>query len=675
MLILALMAFAPAVQASQEGSPVSKVFEMLSNLQTKIVAEGAAAQKTFDEFSEWCEDRSKNTGFEIKTGKSEIQDLSATIEKETATISALSTKIEELSGSIASDEADVAAATKIRNEEAADFAVEEKDLTEVIGMLERAVSILEREMKKGGASMMQLQNAKSVVDAFSAMVQASVISSADSKRLSALVQSTQESSDSEDEFGAPSAAVYKGHSDGIVGTLEDLLEKAEGQLDKARKAEQASARNYGMLKQSLTDEIKFANKDMDAAKKGKAASEEGKATAEGDLSVTTKDLDEDTKTLSTLHQDCMVGAEDFQAEVKSRGEELKALATAQKVLQEALGGAAAQTYSFLQESSSLATGTDLANFEAVRFIRDLARKQNSVELAQLASRMASAMRFASAGGADPFSKVKGLIADMISKLEEDAQGDASHKAYCDKETGEANAKKAERKALIDKLSTSIDSMNAKSAKLKEQVASLQNQLAQLASSQAEMNKIRSEEKALYNKNSAEMKAGIDGVQKALSVLKDYYASEGKSHSSADGAGSGIIGMLEVVESDFSKGLAEMEVGESTAARDYDRVSKENEIARTMKGQDVKYKSKEAAGLAKSASEASSDLEGTQTELDAILEYLGKLDKMCVAKAEPYAERAARRTAEISGLKEALNILEGEAVLIQSTAKRTLRGSH
>merc|ERR1719198_833174 len=143
----------------------------------------------------------------------------------------------------------------------------------------------------------------------------------------------------------------------------------------------------------------------------------------------------------------MTGAEDFQAETKSRGEELKALATAKKVLQEALGGAAAQTYSFLQvdSRSSLSTGADLANFEAVRFVRDLARKENSVDLAQLASRMASAMRFATASGADPFAKVKSLITDMLSKLEDDAKSDASHKAYCDKETSEATAKKTEKK--------------------------------------------------------------------------------------------------------------------------------------------------------------------------------------------------------------------------------------
>jgi len=673
--LVALLSFAPMVRSAQERSPVSKVSEMLADLESKIIKEGEEAQKAYDEFSEWCEDRSKNIGFEIKTATAEIADLKATIEKETGTASALSTKVEELSGSIATNEADLKAATKIRDEEAAEFKAEEKELTEVISMLERAIAILEREMQKGGASMMQLQNTKNIVGALSALVQASVISSADSKRLAALVQSSQEADDSDDEPGAPAAAVYKGHSDGIIGTLEDLLEKAETQLDKARHSEETSLHNFEMLKQSLTDEIKFANKDMDAAKKGKAAAEEATAVAEGDLTVTTKDLDEDTATLSTLHQDCMTGAEDFQAETKSRGEELKALAAAKKVLSETVGGAAAQTYSFVQVSrSSLSTGTDLANFEAVRFIRDLARKENSVQLAQLASRISSAVRFANAGNADPFAKVKSLITEMISRLEEDAKSDASHKAYCDKETSEATAKKVEKKALIEKLSTEIDSMSARSAKLKEEVATLQKELAELASSQAEMDKIRSDEKALYTKNSAEMKTGIEGVQKALSILKDYYASEEKSHSAAEGAGSGIIGMLEVIESDFTKGLAEMEVAESSAEKDYEKVTKQNEIATTMKNQDVKYKQKEAAGLDKSASQTSSDLESAQAELDAIMEYLGKLADMCVAKAEPYAERKRRRDAEIEGLKQALNILDGEAVLMQQTTKHTLRGS-
>merc|ERR1719399_2451792 len=156
--------------------------------------------------------------------------------------------------------------------------------------------------KSGSASMLQLKSATNVADALKVMVQASVMSSADASRLTAMVQT--DDSDSDSESGAPAASVYEGHSDGIIGTLEGLTEKAEGQLEKARKTESTSLQNYQMLKQSLTDEIKFANKDMDKAKKGLAESQEKKAAAEGDLDVTSKDLAEDIKTKATLHQDC-----------------------------------------------------------------------------------------------------------------------------------------------------------------------------------------------------------------------------------------------------------------------------------------------------------------------------------------------------------------------------------
>merc|ERR1719287_225501 len=120
------------------------------------------------------------------------------------------------------------------------------------------------------------------------MVQASVLSSADASRLTALVQTSD--SDSDSAMGAPAAAVYEGQSGGIIGTLEGLTEKAEGQLDKARKTETTSLQNYQMLKQSLTDEIKFANKDMAKAKKGMSEASGKKAAAEGDLAATSKDL-------------------------------------------------------------------------------------------------------------------------------------------------------------------------------------------------------------------------------------------------------------------------------------------------------------------------------------------------------------------------------------------------
>merc|ERR550532_191236 len=139
--------------------------------------------------------------------------------------------------------------------------------------------------------MMQLKNAGSLEQALAVMVKASAISQADSSQLAALVQTQSDESDS--DSGAPAAAVYESKSGGIVDTLNGLLEKAQGQLDSATKAETSAKNNFEMLKQSLEDEIKYANKDMDDTKKSLAESGETKASAEGDLSVTKKDLSED----------------------------------------------------------------------------------------------------------------------------------------------------------------------------------------------------------------------------------------------------------------------------------------------------------------------------------------------------------------------------------------------
>merc|ERR1719446_1921488 len=226
---------------------------------------------------------------------------------------------------------------------------------------------------------------------------------------------------------------------------------------------------------------------------------------------------------------------------------------------------------------------DLASFEAVHYVRNLARKVKSRELSQLASRMASAMQIRADSTEGPFDKVKGLIADMIERLEAEAQSDASHKAYCDKELGESKAKKDDKTAVISKLSAKIDQMSSRSAQLKEEVSGLQKALADLAMAGAEMDQMRQQEHKDFVKNKAEMQQGLEGIKMALKVLREYYALD-KAHSAAEGAGSDVIGLLEVVESDFSKGLAEMTATEDSAQSAYDMETKENEIEKTTKGQ-------------------------------------------------------------------------------------------
>jgi cell division protein FtsL len=431
-----------------------------------------------------------------------------------------------------------------------------------------------------------------------------------------------------------------------------------------------------MLKQSLVDQMAADTKDMDDEKAAKAEASEGKATAEGDLEETVKMLKDTKESLSTASGSCMTTASDHEATVIARNEELKAIATARKILEETTGGAEGQTYSLFQVSR-LQSHADLAGLEVVQLVKQLARKQHSTALAQLASRMTAAIRFGSRGGDDPFAKVKGLIESMIAKLEKEAEEDATEKAYCDEEMMKTEMKRGELMDDVAKLSAKIDQASSKSVALSEDIKQLEAELAALMKSQSEMDKMRQEENSDYVTAKADLELGLKGVRKALSVLRDYYANEDafvqqpampEKHTKATGAGTSIIGILEVVESDFAKNLAKEQSQEDDAAAEYAEMTQENKVTKTMKDQDLKYKTKEVKGLKKAIADLSSDRDTLGSELSAVNEYYAKLKDRCVAKPETYEERKARREAEISGLKEALNILESETAFLQRKSR-------
>merc|ERR1719199_1143000 len=496
--LVCVLALAVTPSVSATANPLGKVFELMSTLKAKITAEGEAEAKAFNDYVEWCDNAAANLRNEIKTGGEKKNELDATISKCKADIESGSVKIEDLSGSIAADEKELNEATAVRNKEVATFKASESELVDAIDTLDRAVGILQKEMNKNPASLAQVDVASldSVLKGLSVVINAASFSSNDQQKLTALVQQSANSDDQ--ELAAPAAAVYKTHSSSIFDVLEDMKEKAEAQLDELRKAESTTKHNFNMLKQSLEDEMQADNKDMEEEKSLKAAAKETEATATGDLAETVKELAKDNGSLKTAQTTCMTVAADHEATVKSRTEELTAIATAEKVLKETSSGAVGQSYSLLQLQSS----TDLKNAEVTNVIKKLARDNHSAALAQLASRIGAVMRFGAADGDDVFSKVKGLISDMIAKLQQEAESEATEKAYCDEEMSKTSAKKDELEGVVSRLTSKIDLAAAKSAELKSEVKTLSAELAALAKQQAEMDSVRAEEKAAYDKAKA-----------------------------------------------------------------------------------------------------------------------------------------------------------------------------
>jgi len=84
---------------------------------------------------------------------------------------------------------------------------------------------------------------------------------------------------------------------------------------------------------------------------------------------------------------------------------------------------------------------------------------------------------------------------------------------------------------------------------------------------------------------------------------------------------------------------------------------------------VKGKSNEISSLEVAVGNYKESKETTSEELDAVLTYLDKLKPQCETKALSYAERKAKRDAEIAGLKEALTLLSGDGFI-----QTSLRGA-
>ena len=91
----------------------------------------------------------------------------------------------------------------------------------------------------------------------------------------------------------------------------------------------------------------------------------------------------------------------------------------------------------------------------VTVVRRLAKEEHSALLPHLASRISAILKFSAGTGEDPFAKVKGLITELISRLQEEASSETSQRTVCVEETSKANEKEEDPEADIAKHSSKL----------------------------------------------------------------------------------------------------------------------------------------------------------------------------------------------------------------------------
>jgi len=638
---------------------------MMDQMLAKGKKEKHEEEVAFTKFHQWCDSLTDEKHKSIAAATAEIEELAAAIDKAEADAEVLTEEIAELEAATAKLEAEADAATKVRDTEHEDYSAAHLDLSQSIDAIGRAIQVLKgrEEDVPQSASLLQLQNN----DRIPAQTKALITSFLALK--------------SGNDMEAPEANAYEFQSGGVVSVLEKLKLKFEDEKLALEKEEMAAKANYQVLMQQLTDDIKHNKATIKAKTALKAKRLEDAATAKGDKEVTEASKAKDEGVLSDTLAECSSESDAFEKNQVVRAGEVKALEKAIEIMSsgDVTGMGEKHLPQFIQTKqtalaqlrSSVSRENEMRE-KVVALLQGRAKKLGSKYLALMATRASE----------DPFGKVKKMIKDLIVKLMEEANAEADQHAYCETELATNKQTREIKSSEVEELTAEIESQEALFSKLTSEITELSDEVAAIKGEQKKATDIRNEEKSTNTETIADAKVAQAAVQKATTVLKEFYSSvaAGSAALMQDSAGleqemsqaanidpykgqqsgsGGIMGMMEVILSDFARLETETSQAEDTAATVYEKFMNEANEDVAVKETEIEHKSDKKDTCGDDIRDLKKSLELTQTELDKALEYYEKLKAECVDTQLSYEERVKMREEEILSLQEALKVLTGE----------------
>jgi hypothetical protein len=647
-----------AIAHAAEITPVQKVIEMMGGMLEKGKKEKHEEQVQFASYKQFCDDTSVEKKRLVKEAQQHIEILKADIEKDISDAERLTKEIAGHDEDISVWTGDKKSATKVREIEKADYQAMHKDYSESIDALERAIQVLKKQAyDRKQASLAQVASLNNL----------NLIPAAAKEAINAFLQ--QEPDDEGLAVSAPEANAYEFQSSKVVDMLEKLNDKFMEEKDTLEKEEMNSKHAYDMLMQDLNAQVEQANNDRDEKAEAKAGALQHKADSEGDLEDTTSTMESDKKYLGDLTATCTQKASDFEARQQLRAEEIEAIEKAIEIISSGAvkGNADKHLDGFIQKPALAqlrSNGQSPSQSRVAQYLHDEATRLNSRVLSALAVRAEE----------DPFAKVKKMIKDLIVRLMEEANEEAEHKGWCDTELSTNEQTRKEKTTAVEQLHAEIDELEASLTQLSEEITELTGSVSDLDTAMAEATKLRQEEKAKNTETISDAQEAQTAVAQALTVLKEFYAKAAEATSFVQepeifdepykgmgGESGGVVGMLEVIESDFARLEADTKASEATAQKEYDEFMTDSQVDKTKKSTDIEHKGSKKQDQEQALITKRADLEGTQKELDAALAYFDKLKPSCVDSGTSYEDRVARRKEEIESLQEALKILNGEDI--------------
>jgi len=642
--LLIAVAGATLLSKAEKEYPVTKVINLLKDMQSQLQTEQETDQEVFEKLACWCETNKKEKSAAIDNAQTAISELVSTIEEKTAKSSKLTTEIEAVTEEVSKNEEALNQATAIREKELGEFNAEEKDVMQSVQALGNAVTVLGRQ--HSAEALMQVQRVLKQHMHHKAIE--GKISAVQSRTVTAFLQQAPGMGQS-----------YAPQSGQIFGLLKQMKETFEQNLAQSQSDESGSVNGFNELKTAKTTEIKSGKKQVRNKSVELANTDEQNAQAKEDLKDTRGALSADQKFIVEMNLKCQMTDAEFQERQKARGEEISAVSEAIAILSDdSAKDVFSKTLGFVQVKA-----TRDARSKAVLLLKAAADKSGSTELAALATTVQL----------DAFTKVQKSIDEMVTALLKEKEDEIAHKDYCNKAIAENELQTAVQTDEKNDLESEIGSLEAHIETLTSDLAALQAEIAESHVQTKRASEDRELENKEFQQTVADQRATQGILKKALDRLKVVYgfvqikqepgaaappSPPGFSDYKKNAGAGGVLTMITEVITDAKKMENEAIKAENDAQGAYEAFVKNTNEVIAADQKAITAKTEAKAKAEQEMTQAKSDLSATVSTLESLAAESADLHKSCDFVLDNFDVRQTARDEEVEGLRQAKAVFNG-----------------